>query len=107
MRPEPPVPSYSATAILERMRDDRESDWPDRLLEAIAAHEGREGKGLSAREREMLSCLSHGMSVGESALLLGVAYGSARKYLLWARRKLRAKTTAHAVAIALRQGLIP
>ena len=106
LRTELPVLPYNADAILERMRDDEESDWPRRLAEALVAHELRGGRGLSGQETKVLLCLSHGLSLSETADVLGIGYGTVREYLGWARRKLRGKTTAHTVALALRAGLI-
>lgn len=66
---------------------------------------GEAGK-LTGRERELLTYLSHGLTLGMAADAMGVTVGTAREFRQTARFKLRAKTTTHAVALALRQGLI-
>lgn len=61
---------------------------------------------LSKREKEVLVALSHGLGRQGSADALGVDLETIKTHTTRARRKLRAKDTTHAVAIALRTGLI-
>jgi DNA-binding CsgD family transcriptional regulator len=94
---------YDADEILARMRADRESAWPDKLLDALARLPSVE---LTAMELRCLLYASHGLEADETATVRGVALETVRGQLKQARRKLAAKNTAHAVAIALRAGLI-
>lgn len=67
----------------------------------------RERYQLSQGERYALMAASHGMRRPESAEILGVCEETIASRLERARRILRAKNTTHAVAIAMRLGLIP
>lgn len=60
----------------------------------------------SAREIEVLRYHSHGLTQEQCADALGIGAESVKTHMAEARRKLAAKNTAHAVAIALRLGLI-
>ena len=60
----------------------------------------------SRRELDALRYSSHGLRERECADAMGVSEETVKTHLDFARRKLRAKNTAHAVAIALRLGLI-
>jgi DNA-binding CsgD family transcriptional regulator len=51
-------------------------------------------------------CLSHGLTEREAADVLGIAYFTVRKHTARARLFLAAKTNTHAVALAIRMGLI-
>lgn len=94
---------HDVDEILARMRDDTESDWPERLLADIAA---APTVTLTPMELRCLLCASHGMEGAETAALTGRTLATVREQLKQARRKLAAKNTAHAVALALRAGLI-
>jgi DNA-binding NarL/FixJ family response regulator len=61
---------------------------------------------LSAREREVLHHLSHGLSGEEIAERLFLSPETVRTHVRNAMVKLDARTRVHAVAAALRQGLI-
>ncbi|WP_413203481.1 helix-turn-helix transcriptional regulator [Rhodospirillum sp. A1_3_36] len=61
---------------------------------------------LTLRERECLTWAARGCQVGEVADRLGVADRTAEHHLASARSKLRARTTAQAVARALAMGLL-
>lgn len=61
---------------------------------------------ITPAERRALVCLSHGMSYKMVADTLGVELETVKTQLRVARYKLRAKNTTHAVAQALRLGLI-
>ena len=60
---------------------------------------------LSPRQREVLSHLAAGYTPKQHDRL-GIAYGTFRTHSQLAYRKLGARNDAHAVAIALRRGLI-
>jgi DNA-binding NarL/FixJ family response regulator len=105
---------------------DKRNEAIDRLLErlrktpAVPEHEvssrSRIGGGHvpgrpvratpSANELRIIECLSHGMTVGMAADSLGVSFYTAQSQMMNARTVLAAKNQAHAVAIALRRGMI-
>ncbi|MBT9386653.1 LuxR family transcriptional regulator [Pseudooceanicola sp. CBS1P-1] len=61
---------------------------------------------LSLRERDVLGLTADGMQVQQIADNLGIADRTVAHHLGQARQKLFARTTSHAIAIALRAGLI-
>jgi DNA-binding CsgD family transcriptional regulator len=61
---------------------------------------------LTKIERDTLRYLAHGLRIRDVARLRAVSVNTVRKQVWTSRTKLGAKTTAHAVAIALRHGLI-
>lgn len=61
---------------------------------------------LSAREKETLTYLSHGLTIAQAAQVMGIAFETARSHKRHACLKLGAKNTAHAIARAMRAGLI-
>lgn len=104
------------------MRDDAESDWPDRILHTIgwvsAVDEddlGRFGSAagratggvLTDAELVALKSASRGMTSAETGVLVGVSTNAVRLRWRQAQRKLRAKNTTQACCEAIRQGLIP
>lgn len=60
---------------------------------------------LSPRQRDVLKHIADGYRPKQHDRL-GIAYGTFREHLMVAYRKLGANNDAHAVAIALRRGLI-
>lgn len=102
--------------------DELRESWPDpdrrhyallRLGRRIAAekrpgiYEAEPVPGeLSATERAAIQAASHGLNADEAAEVLGLTFESLKHAQKYARRKLAAKNTTHAVAIALRRGLI-
>lgn len=92
---------------------------PDKLLRALAAapsvpedllgsyHTGMYADAPTDNSLSVLRCLSYGMTAEMAAESLGFPIDTARIYAKQARFRLRAKTTTHAVAIAIRRGLIP
>lgn len=62
--------------------------------------------GLSPRERDVLSWAAEGKSEWEIGMILGISEHTADKVLRAIRAKLGAVSTTHAIAKALRQGLI-
>jgi DNA-binding CsgD family transcriptional regulator len=106
-----------ADLSLAAMRADEESDWPSRVLAAIAAaplvdeaeilsgaHWGT--SELTPRELGALRLAAHGMGMKESAALLDSTVAAVFSLLRQVRRKLRAKNTTHAVALAIWDGLL-
>lgn len=61
---------------------------------------------LSNRQREVLAMLAIGKHAKEAARDMGLEYGTVKMHLERARLKLGARTRPHAVAIAIRAGLI-
>lgn len=61
---------------------------------------------LSDRQREVLTCASHGLGRIETADALGIDPDTVASHRAMARRLLGAKTLEHAVALAIRRGLI-
>ena len=61
---------------------------------------------LTPRELEVLAYLSHGLRLGDIARERGVTFHTVRDQARSARDRLAAKNLPHAVAIALRHGLI-
>ena len=97
-----PVPLYDPDAILQRMRDDEESDWPDKLLQAME----EAPEILTPAELRVLECASRGLQGAMIADVLGVGLETVRTQLQTARAKLGAKNTCHACCEALRLGLL-
>jgi DNA-binding CsgD family transcriptional regulator len=107
-------------ARLERMRTDDEHDWPTALLANIirapavreadlraATHVGqRRTEPLSGGERRALQGIAAGLTTEMTARVYGLDASTVRDQLGRARFALGAKNTCHAVALALRQGLI-
>jgi DNA-binding CsgD family transcriptional regulator len=61
---------------------------------------------LGSREQECLSMLAQGKRPAEIGAELGITYKTVEKHIGNARCKLAAKTTIHAVAIAIDLNLI-
>ena len=75
-------------------------------LTALATQGGVAGARLSARELECLRLTAEGLTSEEISLKLGLSIHTANQYLGNAARKLNAVNRMHAVAKALRTGLI-
>jgi LuxR family transcriptional activator of conjugal transfer of Ti plasmids len=67
---------------------------------------GRTGNPLTQRERQCLAWISDGKTMQDIAELLDVTPRGVKFHLDNARRNLAASTLPHAVALALRQGLL-
>lgn len=63
-------------------------------------------EALTARELDVLRCISHGLTEEMAAEVLGIGYESVHEYMYRVRLKLAAKNQAHAIARAMRAGLI-
>lgn len=86
---------------------DRREAALERCLLAAASFEQAAGRTvLTARERYALQAAAAGLTRAESAEVLGVTEEVLNGTLRRARTLLAAKTTAQAVAIAFRQGLL-
>jgi DNA-binding CsgD family transcriptional regulator len=79
---------------------------PESIIGRMDASRLSRGEKLSKREREVLLLLSHGCTLAQAADALGIGYETASSYRQKARFKLRAKNVTHAVALALRLGVI-
>ena len=65
------------------------------------------GSLLTQRERQCLAWASRGKTMEETAMILDVTSRAVKFHLDNARRNLGASTVAHAVALAVRHGLLP
>ena len=65
-----------------------------------------EGKPLTRGQHRILRQIALGLTGTQAARALGISNETVKKQLAIARSKLRAKTTAHAVAIAVSLDLI-
>lgn len=63
-------------------------------------------RALDDKELEALTLFANGQSADEIAAALNVSQGMAHHYLRVAARKLGARNRVHAVAVAVRNGLI-
>lgn len=61
---------------------------------------------LSAKERQLLELLSHGLDQDAVARHLGMSYATMVSKVRLLRARLNANTTTHLVAVALRAKLI-
>ncbi len=61
---------------------------------------------LTAREFECLNALADGLKVDEIGRRFNISIATVTMHLTNARRKLNAKSREHAVAIALRSGVM-
>ena len=61
----------------------------------------------SARELEILACLSRGLTSPMTADALGMALETVKSHVVNVRPKLRAKNATEACCEAIRRGLIP
>jgi DNA-binding CsgD family transcriptional regulator len=59
---------------------------------------------LTARQRDVMALVAEGLPGPEIAQVLGMSPSTVRTHRQNAMRRLRVKTTAHAVAILLRRG---
>jgi DNA-binding NarL/FixJ family response regulator len=61
---------------------------------------------LTPRETQVLQLLANGDSVASAADALGISFETCRTHVKNAMRKLNVRTIAHAIALALRRGMI-
>jgi DNA-binding NarL/FixJ family response regulator len=101
-------PRIRAAACSYRVRDGRMLRM--RAHDEATPHGGtrtaNRAETLSRREREVLSMLAGGRTVGEIAKDLVLSPFTVRTHVRNAKDKLQARTTAHAVAIALEQKVL-
>ncbi len=71
----------------------------------LAEHGGSQGP-LTSREQEVLRLFAEGHSYAEVAELLRVTVDTVRDHARKAMRRLGARNKAHAVALAIRRGII-
>lgn len=77
-----------------------------RLLDHFHALPEEPDAGLTAREREILTLLAKGLTVGEAAKLLDITSNTAAGYVKNVYRKLNVSSRAEATVEAARRGLI-
>jgi DNA-binding NarL/FixJ family response regulator len=91
---------------------DLEQLWPDpdrrdEALERLAGRIGRQpDEALTPEQARTLELLSHGVGVKGTAELTHYSISTIASHVRAARRILQAKDTTHAVANALRAGII-
>ena len=78
--------------------------WERRFT--LSADTAPEGRPLSVRELHVLALLAEGRARKEIAVLLRISAHTVRFYQRHLLLKLGARNSTHAVAIALRRGLI-
>jgi len=64
------------------------------------------GLSLTERQQEVLQLFADGEALREIALELGIAHQTVKNLMIIVRERLGAKSSTHAVAIALRNELI-
>jgi DNA-binding CsgD family transcriptional regulator len=77
-----------------------------KVLEIFDVKNEQQLAALSPRERDALAMISSGMSRGQIAETMKISENTLRVYLDSARNKLGGLNMPHAVAIAVRTGLI-
>jgi DNA-binding CsgD family transcriptional regulator len=111
----PPLESYTGDHVLKgaelspevRMDLDTVTQMAtDRMQDLATPVHAPAIQQLSPREKTMLQHRSDGLSVREIAEHLGLTETTVRTFILRAGKKLRARDPLHAVATAIRLGLI-
>lgn len=82
------------------------ADWPDDELGGVDEPHSQPQGPLSGREREILTLIAEGVSLTGIAQRLTISVATVRTHANKAYRKLGARNRAHAIALALRHGLI-
>jgi DNA-binding CsgD family transcriptional regulator len=81
--------------------------WPkDELIAPDGAATEPPGRGLSPREQEVLELIAAGADRQEIADELTISVATARTHVRNILRKLSARNRAHAIALAMQQGLL-
>ncbi|SFJ26725.1 LuxR C-terminal-related transcriptional regulator [Amycolatopsis sacchari] len=76
------------------------------MMRAVSATVDSPAARLTQSEVDVLAAAAEGLTVEETAARLHISVGTGRALMLSARRRLRARTRAEAVAKALRAGLL-
>lgn len=83
------------------------ADWPDHELIGVHTEPARDtAKSLSRREREVLSLIAIGADQQQIAAELTIAVPTVRTHVRNLLRKLKARNRAHAIAVAMHEGLL-
>src|SRR5581483_2373008 len=80
--------------------------WSDDELGPVRKSDNRPQGSLSSREREVLTLVAEGHSLSGIAERLTISLATVRTHVVNAYRKLGARNRSHAIALALRDGLI-
>lgn len=94
---------YNADEILEQMRNDHESDWPDRLIDVMSTTQFPKTT-LTPRQTDVLRCSAEGLTDVRTAEYLGIRIHTVHQHRTRAIRNLGATGLTHAVAISIRNG---
>jgi len=102
------VPPPSSAHIPHQLWRNRDTAKPQHfcMVGASARNANVLKRPLDDNELEALTLFANGKSADEIALALSVGQGMAHHYLRLAARKLGARNRVHAVAVAVRNGLI-
>lgn len=111
--------------ILDRMLDDRDSDWPERLLLDIARAKvvyddpeeriqylrpikptDHRDRNLTSREKMVLACSARGLTTFDTAEVLGIGEETVKTHKKKIIAIFKAKNITHAVYLAAKQGLV-
>jgi DNA-binding CsgD family transcriptional regulator len=97
----------SSTALLPEWQDpDLREEALERVGTTLEQVERLLDHRLTRRERQVVELMSRGHSYQQTADALGLSIETVKSHLKSARRGLAARNTVHAVAEALRKGLI-
>ena len=77
-----------------------------RLRQELARSDGRIGRSLTPRESEVLEAMVEGLSTKAIARRLGVAYKTVENHKIRVFEKLRVRTHAQAVSVAIEHQLV-
>jgi DNA-binding CsgD family transcriptional regulator len=76
-------------------------------MTSVSTNPAGAGHRITSRERDVLELVANGYSTPEIARALWIAEDTVRTHVKRMLIRLDARTRAHAVAIAYREGLIP
>ncbi|WP_425283333.1 LuxR C-terminal-related transcriptional regulator [Litoreibacter albidus] len=102
--------SRHTVAEFAELRSEHEPEWRAWCQLAFAGLSSPGGTQpivtLTTREQDCLAYVADGLRTADIAHRLGVAEVTVEMHLRKARARLRARTRDHAVAVAIRRGLI-
>lgn len=78
----------------------------DRLTESMARVRVNQSLALTQHELELLEAVANGSTIRQASALLGPAAETLKKRMMILRRKMAARTSEHAVALAVARGWV-